>query len=138
MDARSQQIRASAMSFSLLVGAFRFLGWLNGGAALVLTGFSLGIVGGDIAAPDLQLPLELLLAGLLASCVGALFAYLAQVSLLRQGYSGHLTRAHWPAQLLAMLCYLLSALAFCAACWLAAGQVLADPPQMTAYVGRYF
>lgn len=132
MDARSQQIRASAMSFSLLVGAFRFLGWLNGGAALVVTAFLLGIVGGEVAAPDLQLPLELLLGGLLASCLGLLFAYLAQVSLLRQGYTGHLTRAHLPAQLLAMFCYLLSALAFCAACWVAAAQAVVDPPQMTA------
>lgn len=136
MDIRSQQIRAGAVSFSLLVGAFRLLGWLNGGAALILTGFSLGIVGGDIAAPDLQLPLELLLAGLLAGCLGMLFAYLAQVSLLRQGYTGHLTRAHWPTQILAAICYLLSALAFCAACWLAAAQAVTDPPQMTAYVSR--
>jgi len=137
MDARSQQIRASGLSFSLLAGAFRFLGWLNGGAALALTGFSLGVVGGDIAAPDLQVPLALLLGGLLAACLGILFAYLAQVSLLRQGYTGHLTRAHWPAQLLAMFCYLISALAFCAACWLAAGQAITDAPlTATAYVRR--
>ncbi|CAB3732747.1 hypothetical protein EUC41_10495 [Achromobacter denitrificans] len=137
MDPRSQQIRASAVSFSLFVGAFRFLGWLNGGAALILTAFLLGIVGGDIAAPpDLQLPLALLLGGFLATCLGAVFAYLAQVSLLRQGYTGHLTRGHWPAQLLAVFCYLLGALAFCAACWLAAGQAVTDPPQMTAYVSR--
>ncbi|MDH1299446.1 hypothetical protein [Achromobacter sp. GD03932] len=137
MDARAQQIRASGLSFSLLAGAFRFLGWLNGGAALILTGFSLGVVGGDIAAPDLQLPLALLLGGLLAACLGILFAYLVQVSLLRQGYTGHLTRAHWPAQLLAMVCYLISALAFCAACWLAAGQAITDAPQTTtAYVRR--
>jgi hypothetical protein len=137
VDARAQQIRASGLSFSLLAGAFRFLGWLNGGAALILTGFSLGVVGGDIAAPDLQLPLALLLGGLLAACLGILFAYLAQVSLLRQGYTGHLTRAHWPAQLLAMVCYLISALAFCAACWLAAGQAITDAPQTTtAYVRR--
>lgn len=136
MDARSQQIRASSLSFSLFVSAFRLLGWLNGGAALVLTGFSLGIVGGDIQAPDLQLPLILLLAGLLASCLGAVFAYLAQVSLLRQGYTGHLTRAHWPAQFMAVFCYLLGAFAFCAACWLAAGQAITDSPQMTAYMRR--
>jgi len=137
MDARSQQIRASGLSFSLLAGAFRFLGWLNGGAALVVTGFSLGVVGGDIAAPDLQVPLALLLGGLLAACLGILFAYLAQVSLLRQGYTGHLTRAHWPAQLLAVFCYLISALAFCAACWLAAGQAMTDAPlTTTAYARR--
>lgn len=136
MDARAQQIRASGLSFSLLAGAFRFLGWLNGSAALVLTGFSLGVVGGDIAAPDLQLPLALLLGGLLAACLGILFAYLAQVSLLRQGYTGHLTRAHWPAQILAMLCYLISALAFCAACWLAAAQAITDAPQTTTAYAR--
>ncbi|CAB3893768.1 hypothetical protein [Achromobacter anxifer] len=136
MDPRAQQIRAYGLSFALLAGAFRFLGWLNGGAALILTGFSLGVVGGDIAPPDVQLPLALLLGGLLAACLGVLFAYLAQVSLLRQGYTGHLTRAHWPAQILGMLCYLLSALAFCAACWTAVGQSVTDTPLTTAYARR--
>lgn len=136
MDPRAEQIRASGMSFSMLSGTFRLLGWLNGAAALGLVGFSLGVVGGDIAAPDLQAPLALLLAGLLATCLGLVFAYLAQVSLLRQGYTGHLTRGHWPAQALAVLCYLFSALAFCAACWLAAGQAASDPPQTTSYASR--
>lgn len=136
MDPRAQQIRSTSIAFSLLAGAFRFLGWLNGGAALALVAFSLGIVGGDIAAPDLQLPLALFLAGLLVSCLGLLFAYLAQVSLLRQGYTGHLTRGHWPAQLLAMICYLLGALAFCAACWFSLGQGAADAQQMTSYASR--
>lgn len=124
------------MSFSLFSGAFRFLGWLNGGAALILVGFTLGVVGGDVAAPDLQIPLLLYLGGMLLACLGVMFAYLAQVSLLRQGYNGHLTRGHWPAQLLAMICYLASALAFCAACWLAAGQAASDVPQATAYAQR--
>ncbi|CAB3693860.1 MULTISPECIES: hypothetical protein [Achromobacter] len=136
MDPRAQQIRSSGLSFSLLAGAFRFLGWLNGGAALALVAFSLGIVGGDIAAPDLQLPLALFLAGLVASCLGLLFAYLAQVSLLRQGYTGHMTRGHWPAQLLAMICYLLAALTFCAACWFSLGQAAHDAQQMTSYASR--
>lgn len=124
------------MSFSLLAGAFRFLGGLNGGAALILVAFSLGIVGGDIAAPDLQLPLALFLAGLLASCLGLLFAYLAQVSLLRQGDTGHSTRGHRPAQLLAMVCYLLSALAFCSACWFSLEQPAEDAQQATSYANR--
>jgi hypothetical protein len=136
MDPRAQQIRASGMSLALLSGAFRFLGWLNGGAALALVGFSLGIVGSDIAAPDLQVPLLLFLGGLVLACLGILFAYLSQVSLLRQGYNGHLTRGHWPAQLLAMLCYLASALAFCGACWLAAGQAVTATPQAAAYAQR--
>ncbi len=136
MDPRAQQIRAGSLSFSLFSGAFRFLGWLNGAAALVLVGFTLGVVGGDVAAPDLQIPLLLFLAGLMLACLGVLFAYLAQVSLLRQGYNGHLTRGHWPAQLLAMICYLASALAFCGACWLASGQAALDTPQSTAYAQR--
>ncbi|MGE6914996.1 hypothetical protein [Achromobacter kerstersii] len=136
MDPRAQQIRSSGLSFSLLAGAFRFLGWLNGGAALALVAFSLGIVGGDIAAPDLQLPMALFLAGLVAACLGLLLAYLAQVSLLRQGYTGHMTRGHWPAQLLAMICYLLAALAFCAACWFSLGQAAQDAQQMTSYASR--
>lgn len=136
MDPRAQQIRSSGLSFSLLAGAFRFLGWLNGGAALALVAFSLGIVGGDIAAPDLQLPLALFLGGLVASCLGLLFAYLAQVSLLRQGYTGHMTRGHWPTQLLAMICFLLAALAFCAACWFSLGQAAQDAQQMTSYASR--
>jgi hypothetical protein len=136
MDPRAQQIRSSGMSFSLLAGGFRFLAWLNGGAALALVAFSLGIVGGDIAAPDLQLPLALFLVGLLSSCLGLLFAYLAQVNLLRQGYTGHLTRGHWPTQLLAMVCYLFSALAFCAACWFALGQAAPEAQQTTSYASR--
>lgn len=133
MDPRSQQLRSSSLSFSLLAGAFRFLGWLNGGASLALVAFSLGIVGGDIAAPDLQLPLALFLAGLLAACLGLMFAYLLQVSLLRQGYTGHLTRGHWPAQLLALVCYLFSVLLFAAACWFSLGQAVHDAQQMTSY-----
>lgn len=136
MDPRAQQIRAAGMSFAMFSGAFRFLGWLNGGAALALVGFSLGLVGGDIAAPDLQVPLALFLGGVLATCAGLVFAYLAQVSLLRQGYSGHLTRGHWPAVLLGMLCHLVSGLAFCTACWMAAGQAPADAPQTAAYAKR--
>lgn len=136
MDPRAQQLRSSGVPFSLLAGAFRFLGWLNGGAALALVAFSLGIVGGDIAAPDLQLPLALFLAGLLATCLGLLFAYLAQVSLLRQGYMGHPSRGHWPAQLLAMVCFLLSGLAFCGACWFSLGQATPDAQQMTSYASR--
>ena len=67
MDPRAQQIRAAGLPFALLTGAFRLLGWLNGGAALGLVAFVLGMVGGDIAAPDLQLPLFFLLAGLLVA-----------------------------------------------------------------------
>ncbi|AYD63769.1 hypothetical protein YH64_002070 [Achromobacter sp. LC458] len=136
MDARNPQRRSSGMSFALLAGGFRFLGWLNGASALALVAFSLGIVGGDIAAPDLQLPLALFLAGLLTSCMGLLFGYLAQVSLLRQGDIGHVTRGHWPAQLLAMICYLLGALAFCAGCWFSLGQVAPGAQQNTSYASR--
>jgi hypothetical protein len=38
--------------------------------------------------------------------------------------------------LLAMTCYLLGALAFCAACWFSLGQGAADAQQMTSYASR--
>jgi len=136
MDPRAQQIRAAGLPFALLTGAFRLLGWLNGGAALGLVAFVLGMVGGDIAAPDLQIPLLFFLAGLVLAGLGVAFAYLAQVSLLRQGYSGHLTRGHWPAQLLALICFVASMLAFCAACWFAAGQAVTATSQAAAYAQR--
>ena len=54
MEPRSGQGRAGAMAFALFAGAFRLLAWINGGAALVLVFFMLGVIGSDVAAPDLQ------------------------------------------------------------------------------------
>ncbi|WZB70725.1 hypothetical protein WJ968_36625 [Achromobacter xylosoxidans] len=85
MEPRSGQGRAGAMAFALFAGAFRLLAWINGGAALVLVFFMLGVIGSDVAAPDLQAPLALYLAGFLGACGGLLFGWLAQASLLRQG-----------------------------------------------------
>lgn len=65
MEPRSGQGRAGAMAFALFAGAFRLLAWINGGAALVLVFFMLGVIGSDVAAPDLQAPLALYLAGFL-------------------------------------------------------------------------
>ena len=53
MEPRSGQGRAGAMAFALFAGAFRLLAWINGGAALVLVFFMLGVIGSDVAAPDL-------------------------------------------------------------------------------------
>ena len=66
MEPRSGQGRAGAMAFALFAGAFRLLAWINGGAALVLVFFMLGVIGSDVAAPDLQAPLALYLAGFLS------------------------------------------------------------------------
>lgn len=71
MEPRSGQGRAGAMAFALFAGAFRLLAWINGGAALVLVFFMLGVIGSDVAAPDLQAPLALYLAGFLGACGGS-------------------------------------------------------------------
>ncbi|AUT47148.1 hypothetical protein [Achromobacter sp. AONIH1] len=136
MEPRSGQGRAGAMAFALFAGAFRLLAWINGGAALVLVFFMLGVIGSDVAAPDLQAPLALYLAGFLGACGGLLFGWLAQASLLRQGDTLRPGRRHWPAQALAVLFYVVSALCFCAACWLAAGSAAtADASVTTGYTG---
>ena len=81
MEPRSGQGRAGAMAFALFAGAFRLLAWINGGAALVLVFFMLGVIGSDVAAPDLQAPLALYLAGFWAPAADLLFGWLAQASL---------------------------------------------------------
>ena len=43
--------RAGAMAFALFAGAFRLLAWINGGAALVLVFFMLGVIGSDGPRP---------------------------------------------------------------------------------------
>ena len=72
MEPRSGQVAQAPMAFALFAGAFRLLAWINGGAALVLVFFMLGVIGSDVAAPDLQAPLALYLAGFLGACGGLL------------------------------------------------------------------
>ena len=89
------------MAFALFAGAFRLLAWINGGAALVLVFFMLGVIGSDVAAPDLQRRWRCTWRVSWAPA-GLLFGWLAQASLLRQGDTLP-GRRHWPAQALAVL-----------------------------------
>lgn len=133
MDPRAQQIRAAGLPFALLTGAFRLLGWLNGGAALGWWHSCSAWWAATSPRPICNCRCSFCWRACW-SPAWACCSPTAQVSLLRQGYTGRLGRGHLPAQILAMLCYVASALAFCAACWLAAGQGATDAAsQMTTY-----
>lgn len=122
--------RMSDAPLLLLGSGLRMAAWLNAGAALLLVSFSLGIVGGDVAAPDLLLPVSMCLAGLAAACMGLVFGAVAGLVMSRTGDA--ISRRHWPAHLMAMLCLLASAGGFAAGCWLAASAAAVDGPQMSA------
>ncbi len=138
MIPRSQHHRSGAALYSLFAGAFRMFAWLNGIAALILMCFGLVTSGGDSSGPDLQWPLIFFLAGLMACGVGLLFAYLAQLSVLRQVLAGYLGRRHWLALVLSVLCYLVGIAAFCVGCWLATGATVPDllPLRSTVFAAR--
>jgi hypothetical protein len=62
----------------------RLVAGLNGFAALMVTAFSLGILGGDIDPPDLSAPLGYYLAGFSACGLALLLVFLAQLRRERQ------------------------------------------------------
>jgi len=118
--------RGQGRGFLLVAGAARTLTWLNGGAALLLAAFSLGIVGGDYAPPDLSLPLSAFLLGFAASGLTALFAALAARQVTRRGPALRRGRLFWPALILMLFCYIAALLAFGAGCWTATGAPVDD------------
>jgi len=114
--------------FALLGAALRMSGWLNGGAALVLVGFMLGIVGGDYLPPDdLRIALGCYLVGLLATGLGVAFAFLAQLGWLRRRPDGYVSRRCRLALVLALLAYLAALACFGAGGWVAATDGTIDP-----------
>ncbi|HEY0294639.1 MAG TPA: hypothetical protein VGC69_04800 [Bordetella sp.] len=60
-------------------GMLRMIAALNGLASLMLTAFSLGILGGDVDPPDLSEPLEYFLAGFGACGLALLLIFLTQL-----------------------------------------------------------
>ncbi|WP_459614558.1 hypothetical protein [Bordetella sp. 2513F-2] len=98
--------------------------WLNGLAALMLAAFMVGVVGGDVAPPDLRVALVCYLAGMAASGCAAVFAVLAHAVAERRPASG----GQRGVLLLAMLAFLLGLAAFGAGCWisLVEGQQASD------------
>lgn len=110
------------------LSGFRFLGWINGIAALMLLAFSLGVVGGDVDPPDLRQPIAAYALGLAACAIGVLFSYLAHFSVFRQIAAGRTGRGHWLPLILAALAYFASVAAFVMGCW-GAASAAADAPQ---------
>ena len=134
MEPRSGQGRAGAMAFALFAGAFRLLAWINGGAALVLVFFMLGVIGSDVAAPDLRAPLAL--AAVPGACGGLAVRLAGAGQPVATGRHPAARPAALAGQALAVLFYVVSALCFCAACWLAAGSAAtADASVTTGYTG---
>ena len=107
--------------FLLVATAARSLTWLNGGAALLLAAFSLGIVGGEFEPPDLDFPLIAFLAGFVCSSLVSLFAGLAARQVARRGPTLRRGRLFWPALAMMVLFYLAALLGFAAGCWFATG-----------------
>lgn len=106
-------------AYALLAAAARWLGWLNAIGALVEMGFSLGVLGADVAPPDLTLPLAIFLAGVVA-CGGAMLCWgLAQVGASAERPPRRCVAA---AVWLGAAAYIFSLLAFAAGCWLSAGM----------------
>jgi hypothetical protein len=95
----------------------RYVGLLNAVALFLLLAFWLGIVGGDVDPPDLQQPLELFVAGVVACAGGLLFAWLAHLGLYRQLAAGRNRRTHWLPVLLTLACYVSAVAAFVLGCW---------------------
>ena len=133
MEPRSGQGRAGAMAFALFAGAFRLLAWINGGAALVLVFFMLGVIGSDVAAPDLQRRWR---------CTWRVSGCLRRPAVRLAGAGQPVAAGRHPAARPTALAgpgaafYVASALCFCAACWLAAGSAAtADASVTTGYTG---
>ncbi len=103
--------------FLLLGSALRWTGWLNGIASLMLMAFSLGMVGGDVAPPDLSWPLACFLAGIAAAALAFVLMALARALL-----PGRRPWLFWPVLLLALASYGLSVAGFGAGCWLTLGD----------------
>ncbi|ANN78596.1 hypothetical protein [Bordetella flabilis] len=115
------------------LSGFRFLGWINGIAALMLLAFSLGVIGGDVDAPDLRQPIAAYAVGLAACALGLLFSYLAHFSVFRQVAAGRAGRGHWLPMLLSVLAYCVSVAGFVIGCWGAASASANAPQDDVAY-----
>jgi hypothetical protein len=115
------------------LSGFRFLGWINGIAALLLLAFSLGVVGGDVDAPDLRQSIAAYALGLAACALGMLFSYLAHFSVFRQIAAGRAGRGHWLPMLLGAAAYCASVAAFVVGCWAAATASVSTPQDDVSY-----
>ncbi len=98
-------------------GILRMAGWLNGVAALLLTGASLIVE--DIATSDLRLPLLTFLIGVLACGVSGIFSYWVDMKVRCRLLPDGTRRGPWLLVSLATMACLVSLTAFATGCWLA-------------------
>jgi hypothetical protein len=123
---------AVASVASMLFGAIlRLAGWLNGLAALMLTGVSL--LGTDI---ELTPALVTFLAGLLSCGLGGVFAYWGDMKVLYQLFLGPARRGHWLLMLLAALASLASLAAFAVGCLMIIDNTQHDPNLSVVHVAE--
>lgn len=114
----------------------RLIAAFNGAAALLLTAFSLGIVGADTASPDLSGPLGAFLTGLGACGLAQVLVFLTQLRRARRvrlalAPGGHLGLA------LAVLAFAGGVAGFGLGCWSASGIDISDSAQTTNTVAVY-
>jgi|GEM_PF-5165409 len=114
----------------------RLVAAFNGAAALLLTAFSLGIVGADTASPDLSEPLGYFLAGLGACGLAQALVFLAQLRRARRMRlslppGGHL------GLILAVLAFACGVAGFGLGCWSASGIDTSDSGQATNTMAVY-
>lgn len=114
----------------------RLVAAFNGAAALLLTAFSLGIVGADTASPDLSEPLSYFLAGLGACGLAQVLVFLTQLRRARRirlslPPGGHL------GLLLAVLAFAGGVAGFGMGCWSASGIDTSDSGQATNTMAVY-
>jgi len=102
--------------YALLSAATRWLGGLNAIGALAEVGFSLGVLGADVAPPDLSIPLAMFLSGVLACGLALLCWACAQLA----AGAGRARRSIRMAAGGGGLFYVIGLLAFAAGCWLSA------------------
>ncbi len=108
----------AARAYAPLGAAARWLGWLNAIGALVEVAFSLGVLGADVAPPDLGLPLAVFLVGVVACGAAMLCWGLAQAGM---SAARPPRRCMAAAVWLGALAYIVSLAAFAAGCWLSVG-----------------
>ena len=108
----------AARAYAPLGAAARWLGWLNAIGALVEVAFSLGVLGADVAPPDLGLPLAVFLVGVVACGAAMLCWGLAQAGI---SAARPPRRCMAVAVWLGALAYIVSLAAFAAGCWLSVG-----------------
>lgn len=109
----SASVRPCGTAYALLSSATRWLGGLNAIGALAEVGFSLGVLGADVAPPDLSMPLAMFLSGVLACGLALLCWAGAQLACC----GGRTRQGIRMAAGVGGLFYVMGLLAFAAGCW---------------------